>query len=59
MKAASLEPSNKKAQRTRSKYIGRSAATGLFIFKPVSVKGSLISQHQANTAVRLVSNTKK
>jgi hypothetical protein len=45
--------------RSRSKYIGRSAATGQFIFKPVAVKGSLISQHQANTAVRLVGSEQK
>jgi hypothetical protein len=59
METLSSSAKEKSSKRTVVPKIGRSAATGQFVLKPVATKGGKITQKQANNAVKLVSVEKK
>lgn len=52
MTQLSSTPKEKHARRASVPNFGRSAVTGQFVLKPVAVKGSRITQQQANSAVK-------
>jgi hypothetical protein len=58
MATKSSDSPARKSDKQDAKVLGRSAATGRFVLKPASKRGS-ISIREANTAVKTVSGSNK
>jgi hypothetical protein len=58
MATNSSDSHSRKAGKSRSQVLGRSAATGMFVLKPAS-KGGSISLSEARKAVRTIRSGKK